>query len=101
MKHKAFIEQVKKEFDKVLTPSDVHVQAGENAYSDILKVRERGHNFLEQKLTQAIENYREEVRVERKNQEDHGNINDIGWGRIRGMNQVLQEVARKDKEYFL
>ncbi len=96
MKHKEFIEQAKKEWEKIRKGGSHGIYA-----------------FWIPKLTQAIENYREEVKVEMKSSPDANKIVFIEQdgekipvpkGNNRDdciHNLAILEVARKDKEYFL
>ena len=75
MKHKEFIEQAKKEWEKIRKGGSHGIYA-----------------FWIPKLTQAIENYREEMRLK-----------GIGIGREDGggYGKAHLEIEKKDKEYFL
>lgn len=94
MKHKEFIEQAKKEFNPDENNDSVlgkYVLAFAKAMSNSLDIEKenkkwdkRMNDWLEQKLNQTVENYREEVKLEEKPNVAIAN----------------DRIKQKNKEYF-
>lgn len=82
MKHNKLKKQVKKEFDPV------DIEAGFNSLEDF-------YTKLNIVIIQVLENYKREVKVEKPEHWDNWSIE-----RQLGSKFALQEVEKRDKEYF-
>lgn len=106
MKHQKLEEQIKEEFFREfdshwgwnIPAKDVPIGIASSLLPSSKEVREYCWKIFKPKLTQAIENYRDEVKVEKKGlSAGKGEFDKCA---THHFNQALQEVANKDKKYF-
>lgn len=97
MTHKQFLEQTKKEFRELFPISIDYPSVSEMEVFIQMEIDPKIKNeeieyFLEQKLTQIIENYKKSVRVKT----GENGTKEFG----KGFDIALYEIEEKDKKYW-